>query len=176
MVAVVLLAACSPVPVASSSHPASRTLPGTPTSAAEVVLGPVRLSGVVVGDAKLSADPTCAASIQRFSLGGDYQGAVLTPGCVATADTPENGDHGFYPTPPPRARTAQIATPVGSATVFSNQYSECASSCYMGADEVALVTVDGMLVQIIAVTAPASGTTERNRNDLVRLLQNLRRA
>jgi hypothetical protein len=140
-----------------------------------VVLGPVRISGVVRGDAKLPADPACTGSIQRFSLGGDYQGAVLAPGCVATADTPENGDHGFYPTPPPRARTVQVATPVGPATVFSNQYSECTSSCYIGSDEVALVTVDGVVVQIIAVTAPASGTTERNRNDLVQLLQSLRR-
>lgn len=172
MVAALVLAACSPVPQVSPSP----TLLATPTISTEVVLGPVRLSGVVVGDPKMSADPTCAASVQRFSLAGDFQGAVLAPGCVATADTPENGNHGFYPAPPPRARTAQIATPVGPATVFSNQYSECTSSCYMGADEVALVTVDGATVQIIAVTAPASGTTERNRDDLVRLLQGLRRA
>jgi hypothetical protein len=69
-----------------------------------------------------------------------------------------------------------VATPVGDAVVFSNQYSDCSSSCYMGTDEVALVTVGTRVVQMIAVTAPASGTTERDRAGLVAVLQGLRRA
>jgi hypothetical protein len=46
----------------------------------------------------------------------------------------------------------------------------------MGTDEVALVAVGNRVVQVIAVTAPASGTMERDRVGLVAVLQGLRRA
>lgn len=65
---------------------------------------------------------------------------------------------------------------MGAATLFTNQYSECTSSCYIGTDEVALLTVDGTVVQIMAVTSPASGTTSHSRAALVELLQTLRHA
>ncbi len=62
---------------------------------------------------------------------------------------------------------------MGAATLFTNQYSECTSSCYIGGDEVALLTVDGTAVQTIATTSPASGTMSRNRAHLIALLQTL---
>ncbi len=65
---------------------------------------------------------------------------------------------------------------MGAATLCTNQYPECTNICYIGGDEVALLTVDGAVVQIIAVTSPASGTKSRSRADLVQLLQSLRHA
>ena len=124
-----------------------------------------------------SLNAACASEVfQLKTTGGEYEVASLLPGCTATTAIPENGNHGFYPAAPPTALVDRVATPVGDAVVFSNQYSDCASSCYMGTDEVALVTVGTRVVQMIAVTAPASGTTERDRAGLVAVLQGLRRA
>jgi hypothetical protein len=150
------------------------------TTSGEVVVGladAIRLSVSGTATTVDSADPTCAGSLYRLrTSSGEFQAFVLAQGCTATDGTPENGNHGFYPTVPARARTDQVSTPVGPATVFSNQYSECFTSCYMGTDEVALVPVAGRVVEVVAVTSPASGTTQRDRAGLVAVLQGLRRA
>ena len=160
-----------PLPAETSASVAKSSAPGT------VLVGPVLITGVSDATDRRSSNADCASGVLRLTTAtGEYAAVALKPGCVATSNTPENGDHGFYPTPPPRARTVQVETPVGTATLFTNQYSECTSSCYMGGDEVALVSVDGIVVQITAVTAPASGTIERDRKDLVQLLQGLTRA
>ncbi len=167
-----LLGGCGLAPVSSPSAPAA-----TNSDPSSVQVGVLVVPGVISATDKPSTNPDCASVVKRFTVAsGDYAAVVLTPGCPGTTNTPENGDHGYYPTPPPRAKVQQAETPVGTATLFTNQYSECTSSCYMGGDEVALVTVDGIVVQIIAVTAPASGSVDRNRADLVQLLQTLRRA
>ncbi|MGV8850612.1 MAG: hypothetical protein ACOH16_13830 [Propionibacteriaceae bacterium] len=107
--------------------------------------------------------------------GGEYQAVLLAPGCAATTTIPENGNHGFYPSPPATAKVAPVSTPVGDAVVFSNQYSDCYSSCYMGTDEVALVSVASRVVQVIATSSPAAGTVDRDRAGLVAVLQGLRK-
>ncbi|MBI4898986.1 MAG: hypothetical protein HY829_00750 [Actinobacteria bacterium] len=150
------------------------------TTGGEVVVGladAIRLSVLGTATTIDSPDPTCAGSLYRLhTSSGEFQAFVLRQGCTATDGTPENGNHGFYPSVPAGARTDQVSTPLGPATVFSNQYSECTTSCYMGTDEVALVPVAGRVVQIVAVTTPASGTTQRDRAALVAVLQGLRRA
>jgi hypothetical protein len=140
-------------------------------------VGPVIIPGILQITDKLSANVDCASVVHRLTTStGDYAAVELIPDCDATSDTPQNGDHGFYPKPPPRAKVEEAQTPVGPAAIFTNEYSECTSSCYIGGDEVALVTVDGTVVQITAVTAPANGSVKRSRADLVQLLQTLRRA
>lgn len=175
---VVLLSGCGLTYVTLEAPPAETTLPAPRSSApTSVRVGRVVIPGVMAVTDKISANVDCASVIRRFTATtGEYAAAALIAGCLDTTETPLNGDHGFYPKPPATARTEQVQTPVGTATIFSNQYSECTSSCYMGADEVALVTVDGATVQIMAVSAPASGTRERSRADLVALVQTLRRA
>lgn len=122
-----------------------------------------------------SSDPGCAATLYDVRTStGVYLVTTLEKGCVATADTPENGVHGFYPSPPPRAKLERLTTPVGPGVVFSNEYRECWSSCYIGTDEVAVVTAGTTLVQIIAPSAPGSGATGRDRADLLTVLQSLR--
>jgi hypothetical protein len=168
---------CGLVPTTTVSPTASvatRATSGGPTS---VQVGLLVVPAVIPVADRISPNVDCASVIRRFTATtGEYAAAALIAGCLGTTDTPLNGDHGFYPKPPATARTEQVQTPVGTATVFSNQYSECTSSCYMGADEVALLTVDGATVQIMAVSAPASGTRERSRADLIALLQTLGRA
>jgi hypothetical protein len=140
-------------------------------------VGPVVIPGVSKATEKLSADLDCASVVHRLTTtSGDYAAVELIRDCSGTTDTPQNGDHGFYPKPPPTARVQEAQTPVGTAAIFTNQYSECTSSCYIGGDEVALLTVDGIVVQITAVTAPANGSVKRSRPDLVQLLQTLRHA
>ena len=122
-----------------------------------------------------SPDSTCATQVFELKTsGGEYQAVLLAPGCTATTTIPENGNHGFYPSPPATAKVDTAASPVGDAVVFSNQYSDCYSSCYMGTDEVALVSIANRVVQVIAPSSPAAGTTERDRAGLVAVLQGLR--
>lgn len=130
------------------------------------------------GRASSTSSPDSACASQVFELktsGGEYQAVLLAPGCTATTAIPENGDHGFYPSPPATAKVDWVSTPVGDAIVFSNQYSDCYSSCYMGTDEVALVSIANRVVQVIAPSSPAAGTTDRDRAGLVAVLQGLRR-
>ena len=135
------------------------------------------IPGVMAVTEKLSANADCASVVHRLTTTtGDYAAVELIPDCPATTNTPQNGDHGFYPKPPPRAKVEVAQTPVGTAAIFTNEYSECTSSCYIGGDEVALLTIDGTVVQITAMTAPANGSMKRSRADLVQLLQTLRRA
>jgi len=122
-----------------------------------------------------SPDSTCATQVFELKTsGGEYQAVLLAPGCTETTTIPENGNHGFYPSPPATAKVDTAASPVGDAVVFSNQYSDCYSSCYMGTDEVALVSVANRVVQVIAPSSPAAGTTDRDRAGLVAVLQGLR--
>lgn len=153
----------------------------TPTLASSIVeldLGDGILLSVAGRVTTTSAiDPGCAAAAHDLRTpNGEFQALMITPGCVGTDNTPENGDHGFYPAAPAKATVDRVPTPVGDAVVFENQYSECTSSCYVGTDQVALVTVGNHVVQVIAVTAPASGTTERDRAGLVAVRQGLRKA
>lgn len=155
--------------------PAETSASARNSAATYVQVGPVVIPHITQAAEKLSPNADCASAVQRLTTSlGDYAAVALHRDCPATTDTPQNGDHGFYPKPPPTAKTEQVETPVGTATLFTNQYSECTSSCYIGGDEVALVTVDDSVVQITAVTSPASGTTSRSRADLVQLLQSLR--
>lgn len=129
------------------------------------------------GKASATSSPDSTCATQLFELktsGGEYQAVLLAPGCTATTTIPENGNHGFYPSPPATAKVDRASTPVGDAVVFSNQYSDCYSSCYMGTDEVALVSIANRVVQVIAPSSPAAGTTERDRAGLVAVLQGLR--
>ena len=166
---------------------ACQPAPAEPRLSATVTAGPSRVfvdlgegielsvTGTVTTTSSL--DASCAIAVHGLrTTDGEFQALLITPGCVGTDNTPENGNHGFYPKAPANATVDRVVTPVGDAVVFSNQYSECTSSCYIGADEVALVTVGSRVVQVIAVTAPASGTMERDRTGLVAVLQGLRRA
>lgn len=171
--AVLALSACQTVPPATLAPSVSN---GPTTFVASLGDG-IQVS--LPGTASLTAslDTTCAGQVFELkTTGGEYEAVLLLPGCAATTAIPENGNHGFYPSAPPTAQVDRVATPVGDAVVFSNQYSDCSSSCYMGTDEVALVTVGTRVVQVVALTAPASGTTERDRAGLVAVLQGLRRA
>jgi hypothetical protein len=171
--AVLALSACQSAPSATLAPSVSNG-----PSTFVVTLGErVQLSLPGTAGMASSLDPTCAGQmVELKTTGGEYQVVVLLPGCAATTSIPENGNHGFYPSPPPTAKPDLVPTPVGDSVVFSNQYSDCSSSCYMGTDEVALVTVGTSVVQVIAVTAPASGATTRDRAGLVAVLQGLRRA
>lgn len=174
---VMLLAGCGLVPVAAVTPIVPVATSAAASDPTSVHVGLIVVPAVTPVADRISTNVDCASVIRRFkATTGEYAAAALIPGCAGTIDTPQNGDHGYYPKPPATARTEQVQTPVGTATIFSNQYSECTSSCYMGADEVALLTVDGATVQIMAVSAPASGTRERSRADLIALLQTLRRA
>jgi len=169
------LAACQPAPVpAPTAVPVTATTSGTTL----VDLGDgvhLAVTGTVTSTPSLNA--TCADAVYAVKTSdGTFQALAIRPGCPGTTDIAENGDHGFYPTAPPRALVDHVATPVGDAIVFANQYSECTSSCYMGTDQVALVPVGSKVIQVIAVTAPASGTIDRDRAGLVAVLQGLRRA
>ncbi len=64
---------------------------------------------------------------------------------------------------------------MGPAKVFSNSYYECTNHCTYGGDEVALVNVDGGIIQVTAVTSPSSGETTRSRPELLDLLKGLHR-
>jgi hypothetical protein len=177
---VLALSACQ-APMPTQSGMPTQSPRSTTTSAPSTLLvdlgDGIQLSVVGTDTATTSQDPTCAAAVHGLrTADGAFQALLITPGCVGTDNTPENGNHGFYPAPPATARVDKVSTPVGDATLFSNQYSECTSSCYMGTDEVALVMVGDRVVQVIAVTAPASGTMERDRAGLVAVLQGLRRA
>jgi len=180
LAAFALLSACQ-VPMPTKSGMPTQAARSTTTSAPSTVLvdlgDGIQLSVVGTVTTTSSQDATCAKAVHGLrTADGAFQALLITPGCVWKDSTPENGNHGFYPVPPVKATLDKASTPVGDATLFSNQYSECTSSCYMGTDEVALVTVGDRLVQVIAVTAPASGTMERDRAGLVAVLQGLRRA
>ncbi len=163
-------------PAPTTTATASSTISGPSTLLVDLGAG-IQLSVDGTVTTKRSQDATCAPAVHGLRTSeGDFQALLITPGCVATDNTPENGNHGFYPAAPAKALVDRVSTPVGDAVVFSNQYSECTSSCYIGTDEVALVTVGTRVVQVIAVTAPASGTMERDRASLVAVLQGLRRA
>jgi len=160
------LSACQPAPaVPTTPTLAAPTAPAptTPTSAAPSTVLVGFGDGIVLSvkgteTTAWASDATCASVVHRLDTAdGAYQALLVLPGC-AWNDIPENGRHGYYPTAPPKATVARVDTPLGEAIVFSNQYSECTSSCYIGTDEVALATVDGHVLQVIAVTAPASGT------------------
>jgi hypothetical protein len=178
LVGVMLLSGCGLTYVTMEPLPAETTVPVARSSApGSVLVGPVVIPGVSDATDKYSANVDCSSGVLRLTTAtGEYTAVALKPGCTATTDTPQNGDHGFYPKPPATAKTEQVQTPVGAATLFTNQYSECTNSCYIGGDEVALLLVDGAVVQIMAVTSPASGTKSRSRTDLVQLLQTLRHA
>lgn len=169
VLAVLALSACQ----ATAPQPVASTGP----RAALVDLGDrVRLSVPGTVATVDSPDSTCAKDVYSLRTSeGDFLAYLLLPGCSPTDSTPENGNHGFYPTPPRGALTEQVTTPLGPATVFSNQYADCTSSCYLGTDEVALVAYGSGVVQVVAVTAPAGGTTARDRAGLVTVLQGLRR-
>lgn len=176
---ILLLSGCQAA--APTPTVAPTVAPSLTTSAPSTVLidlgDGIQLSVVGTVTTRPSQDASCAATVHGLrTAGGDFQALLLGRGCVATDHTPGNGNHGFYPAPPAAAQLDRVTTPVGEAVLFSNRYSECTSSCYMGTDEVALVTVGNRVVQVIAVTAPASGTAERDRADLVAVLQGLRRA
>ena len=180
VLAVLALSACQ-APTATTSTAPVPSVRSTTTSVPPIVLldlgAGIQLSVVGTVTTTISQNESCASAVHALrTADGVFQALLITPGCVATDTTPENGDHGFYPTPPAHATLDRVATPVGEATLFANQYSECTSSCYMGTDEVALVTVGSRVVQVVAVTAPASGTRNRDRAGLVALLQGLRRA
>lgn len=170
---VLALSACQPAPPAAVAPSVSNG-----PSTFLVTLGDgIQLSLPGKAGVTASVDPTCAGQVVELKTSsGEYQAALLEPGCVATDTIAENGNHGFYPAAPATATVDRASTPVGEAVLFANQYSDCSSSCYMGTDEVALVTVGGRVVQVIAVTAPANGTTARDRAGLVAVLQGLRKA
>jgi hypothetical protein len=172
VLAILALSACQSPP----SAPVPSVSNG-PTSFLVTMVDGIQLSLAGTAGTTTSLDPTCASEVFELkTTGGEYEVASLLPGCTATTAIPENGNHGFYPAAPPTALVDRVATPVGDAVLFSNQYSDCSSSCYMGTDEVALVAVGSHVVQVIALTAPANGTTARDRAELVAVLQGLRRA
>ena len=172
VLAILALSACQAGPPAPVAPPVSNG-----PSTFLVTLGDgIQLSLPGKASVAASLDPTCAPEVFEIkTIGGEYQAALLGTGCVATTTVPENGNHGFYPSAPPTARVDRVSTPVGAAVVFPNQYSDCSSSCYMGTDQVALVTVGARVVQVIAPTAPAAGTTDRDPTGLVAVLQGLRK-
>jgi len=172
---VLALSACQP---AAPPPPVTTAVTTSGPSTFLVDLGDgIQLSLAGTATSTSSRDPRCANSMfQVRTTGGAFQVTLLEPSCAGNETTPGNGNHGFYPAAPATARTDRAATPIGEAVLFSNQYSECTNSCYMGTDEVALVTVGNRVVQVIAVTAPASGTMKRDRTGLVAVLQGLRRA
>jgi hypothetical protein len=175
VIVVLALSACQqtvPTPAVSPNLTTS-----APSSVAIDLGDGIKLSVVGTVTTRPSRDASCAATVYGLrTAGGDFQTLLLGSDCVGTDRTPGNGNHGFYPAPPAAAQLDRVTTPVGEAVLFSNQYSECTNSCYMGIDEVALVTVGKRVVQVIAVTAPASGTTKRDRAGLVAVLQGLGRA
>ena len=175
-----LLSGCGlltgPVTVPTSPAPVEVTSAASkqPTT---MRIGPVMVPAVTEARDRDATDGGCATVVRRFTTAaGDFEAAVLIPGCVGTTTQAMNGNHGYHPAPPVGATTEQAQTPVGTATLFSSQYTECTNSCSKGTDEVALLTVDGVVVQIIAVTAPANGTRSRSRTDLVQLLKTLTHA
>jgi hypothetical protein len=50
------------------------------------------------------------------------------------------------------------------------------AGCTRAVPQSVTTTSDGRVVQVVAVTSPASGTTQRDRTGLVAVLQGLRRA
>jgi len=171
--ALFVLSACQAAPPAV---PVSSVSNGPSTFVVTLGNG-IQISLPGKASATSSPDSTCATQVFELKTsGGEYQAVLLAPGCTATTTIPENGNHGFYPSPPATAKVDRASTPVGNAVVFSNQYSDCYSSCYMGTDEVALVTIGNRVVQVIAPSSPAAGTTDRDRASLVAVLQGLRKA
>lgn len=170
--AIFVLSACQ---VAPPAVPVSSASNGPSTFV--VTLGDgIQISLPGRASATSSPDSTCATQVFELKTsGGEYQAVLLAPGCTATTTIPENGNHGFYPAPPATAKVDKAATPVGDAVVFSNQYSDCYSSCYMGTDEVALVSIANRVVQVVAPSSPAAGTNDRDRAGLVAVLQGLRK-
>ncbi len=115
----------------------------------------------------------CAERVHQLTTPtGNYLVILIKPGCTGSP-TAGNGFHGYYAEPPGGFKSAE--TPVGPAKVFSNSYYECTNHCTYGTDEVALVDVDGRIIQVTAVTRPSSGETTRSRLDLLELLKGLHR-
>ena len=180
---VLVLAACQPTPAVPTYSTTKDALPPptlkpTMTSSTTVVnLGAgIELSVAGTVEGKTSPEVACSASIHALSTAiGDFQAVLIAPECDWSGQ-PGNGNHGFYLKAPATATVERVATPIGDAAVFSNEYTECTNSCHTGTDEVALVTVGTRVVQVIAVTAPANGTKTRDRSALVNVLQWLRKA
>ncbi len=170
--AVFALSACQAAPAAA---PVPSVSNGSSTFLVDLGDG-IQLSLPGKASSTASPDTTCARQVFELKTsGGEYQAVLLAPRCTATTTIPENGNHGFYPSPPATAKVDRVSTPLGDAVVFSNPYSDCYSSCYMGTDEVALVSVANRVVQVIAPSSPAAGTTDRDRAGLVAVLQGLRK-
>ena len=68
--------------------------------------------GLVPGSSKYGA-LTCASQVFELKTsGGEYEAALLAPRCTATTTIPENGNHGFYPSPH-QATVDQVSMPLG---------------------------------------------------------------
>ncbi|MGV8910791.1 MAG: hypothetical protein ACOH1Y_17585 [Propionicimonas sp.] len=167
-----LLAACSllPMPAEPSSSAAYTQVVADLGQGIELefVGEDSRVQQADVGD--------CAEGVHRLTTpSGEYEVMLLGPECTNEFRA-LNGEHGYFVTPPPATEVAKATTPLGPARLFSHPYEECTNGCRSGTDEVALVRVGSRTLQVIAVAQLGGSAHERDRAQLVSLLQGLRKS
>ncbi|MDI2124860.1 hypothetical protein [Yinghuangia seranimata] len=161
----------------SSPTPTASTGRSAPPHSEQINADPVRFAvdlpaGGAVSDAAAGTyvAKTCPPPPIRVDLDAKRSVTFMAwpTSCAPSTQKPGNGNHGVYRTaadvPADAANRTTVATPLGEATVFEQQYYECTNSCHTWTEPVAVVTLatppDATHTALVALSAKGTVTAK----------------